>query len=163
MNKQEALQEIERLKKYVEDCDKAENEFMWRAEVGDDYWFVSNFREVECRRDLDLYLDKYLFATGNYFKTEKDAKEYLDYQFAIDRIRKYVKESGLWFRPIWGKSSVYEIRYDYTVKMWYVSTTNNYLIFHVLPYLKSLTDANKLIGDCEKDLDIIRKYKEKNI
>lgn len=51
----------------------------WRAEEDNEYYYIDS--EFSIRSDNDNYVisDNNKYMNGNYFKTEKEAKEYIEY------------------------------------------------------------------------------------
>lgn len=66
---EELGKEIERLEK---------NKGRWRAEKNEKYYYVDHFGDVNFMGEANDYFDDYRFKTRNYFKTEKEAQNYLD-------------------------------------------------------------------------------------
>lgn len=51
----------------------------WRAEYESLYYYITNFSEVTERIELYYYEDNIRYKNGNYFKTEQEAQEYMEY------------------------------------------------------------------------------------
>ena len=87
MNKLEELEkkykelgeEIERLK-----CKSAER---WRAECGENYYFIDDCGEVYPDEDEDLDSDDHRYLTGNYFKNEEEAEKVLNKILIYNKLR----------------------------------------------------------------------------
>ena len=128
----------------------------WRAEHGNKYYFFGS--NIWTWDDLGLDSDNFLYNSGNYFKTEKEAEEYKEYLLADRKIKDWILENDeegtdwknfnkLKFYPIinyeykkidWGNSSIYK--------------TNFYNV-------SSSELVQKLIKECEKELLIVFKIK----
>ena len=48
----------------------------WRAEEGETYWYVDAFGVIHDVTEYYNKVDNYLYNTGNYFQTRKQAEEY---------------------------------------------------------------------------------------
>lgn len=48
----------------------------WRAEKGEEYWFVDSDGQIVSSTDLGSSISDFRYNTGNYFFTEKEAKQY---------------------------------------------------------------------------------------
>ena len=71
-------------KALIEEKVKATNEKYgikrrWRAEYESLYYYITNFSEVTERIELYYYEDNIRYKNGNYFKTEQEAQEYMEY------------------------------------------------------------------------------------
>ena len=47
----------------------------WRAEKGGIYYYIRSCGRIVSSIDEHQYPDDYMYNTGNYFKTEEEAKE----------------------------------------------------------------------------------------
>ena len=56
----------------------------WRAKIGERYWFVRDDGQIFVAYELDTSVDDYRWRTGNYFKTENDAKKHRNYLEAFN-------------------------------------------------------------------------------
>jgi hypothetical protein len=59
------------LQKQLEKCGKR-----WRADEGEEYWFVNSGGDIEQYEEHRTYVDDYSYSTGNYFKTIPEAEAY---------------------------------------------------------------------------------------
>jgi hypothetical protein len=63
----------------------------WRAEFGNDYYCVTTLGHVCVNDERKNTYDNFLYQTGNYFKTEKEAKAYrqhlIDRQKVLDKMQ----------------------------------------------------------------------------
>ncbi len=48
----------------------------WRAEEGNIYYFISDVGEISVSTEYHVMFDNFRYNTGNYFSTEKEAKQY---------------------------------------------------------------------------------------
>lgn len=86
MNKQEILDEIAALKKQLNNLEKLYDSFnlpnkRWRAEKGNDYYFISTFDGAYLDREAATNSDDFHYAIGNYFRTKEQA------EFEIERLK----------------------------------------------------------------------------
>lgn len=51
----------------------------WRADYESLYYYIINFSEVIERTELYYHGDNIRYKNGNYFKTEQEAQEYMEY------------------------------------------------------------------------------------
>lgn len=51
----------------------------WRADYESLYYYIINFSEVIERTELYYHEDNIRYKNGNYFKTEQEAQEYMEY------------------------------------------------------------------------------------
>lgn len=51
---------------------------IWRAKFGQRYWTVSPFGNVQDYQESGMRFDDDLYATGNYWRTRKQARAYAD-------------------------------------------------------------------------------------
>lgn len=72
----EIKQELEVIK---EKLNKAINKpEMWRADMGEEYYYINAYFEVGCYNESYMSTDELLYSTGNYFQTREEAQKYAD-------------------------------------------------------------------------------------
>ncbi len=79
---------ITELKETAEELEKQPTEYKrWRAKsVGTYYFLAHNGSPRDCT-DSKAPIDNYLYNTGNYFKTEKEAEQHKAYLLALQTIK----------------------------------------------------------------------------
>lgn len=164
MNKQEALNKIKELQEYIEGLDKKQ-EYRPRVKKLNQYWYVDEQGDYNNQSEYWVEHDYWRYLTGNYFLTEEEAREYRNYLKALGEIRDYIKENDLWFKPDYACLSQYKyyIYYSHKLNMWDVSFFTNFHSLFSLPVFQSGGHAQQVIDNCLPQLEIIRKWHEKNL
>lgn len=67
--------EVEITEEQVKEIEKPKYK-RWRAEKGEEYYFLSDLGEILSAIDCRDKSDNFLYDIGNYFKTEEEAEEY---------------------------------------------------------------------------------------
>ncbi len=100
---------ITELKETAEELEKQPTEYKrWRAKsVGTYYFLAHNGSPRDCT-DSKAPIDNYLYNTGNYFKTEKEAEQHKAYLLALQTI----KDDAEGFAPDW-RSDKYHGYYNH--------------------------------------------------
>lgn len=123
----------------------------WRAEKGEDYWYVNDCGAIKYYHDYRDVVDNFRFTTGNYFKTKKEAKAYKEYLIARQVIlddtegRKWIKYEENW-------SCYYDHCSGYDVE--YCSE----LFVPGVIYFKSKDALEKSLEDHKAQWETVRKY-----
>jgi sugar-specific transcriptional regulator TrmB len=165
MNKQEIENKIKELQEELKRLEEG-NSFKWRAPYNDYFFYLNSFNDIINRSiDLDFGSDNTLFIAGNYFKTEELAKEYQEYLKALHRVKIYIKENDLWFRPDYDNDmqSKWLIGYQYKDKKYIVGLNYSVIADCILPVFKEKEHAEQVIDNCKQDLDIIFNWHKKNL
>lgn len=149
--------EIEITDEDYEEITRQRNSKDWMPKDGDEYWFVNSLGEKEQSTWVKRQADSHRLYTSNCFKTEAECDTYLEYLNALKAINKFKLENGLNWKPNWVN---HEDKYCIKVNMekvdWYVWVNENH--FNSLGYYKSQEDAQKVIDNCKKEIEIIAKY-----
>lgn len=130
----------------------------WRASFGGEYWFVDDGGRILPTRDLDSSVDDYRWRTGNYFKTENDAKLY----------RRYLEAFNLLLDDACGGNYVdggdnWVAYYDCDEKMnKYEYTDDSDFISMGGIWFQDISDLEKSLERHRGEWDIIRDYRRKN-
>lgn len=70
----------------------------WKPKEGEYYWYINTYRETHKGVWLDDNTDNWRYTTKNVFKTEQEAKEYLEYKIALLEAEKpFVEEEENYF------------------------------------------------------------------
>ncbi len=94
MNKQEALEKIEELKKFIENEYKQED---WKPEKGEDFFCITYYGDITTStwRGGDVFENMY--SLGNIYKTRQLAQLEVDKRKAYVKIQRYAKRvNGDW-------------------------------------------------------------------
>lgn len=69
----------------------------WRAEKNNKYWYVDKDGVVEAYTETFCDIDNFLFASGNYFKTDEEALKALNYILTRQRVKDAIADlNGNW-------------------------------------------------------------------
>lgn len=158
LTKQQALQKIEELKKYIEVEDKKESGY-WEPEDGEKYYWIDGYGQVECNEWNEWNgwaFGHGLLSIGNVFRTEEEAQRELDKLKALTKIRKYIAEHDMEFVPDWEDEEQRKlyICYDPVEKCfdWVWSSRTQYLAPF---FFASEKHAEQVIEDCEDELKVL--------
>ena len=97
----------------VDGLDSHTKQQPWRAEKCDNYWYVHMDGQANLRADIGTPQDDMMYAIGNYFKTEAEAKASSKYSIMNDP-NDY---SFSWDKSTWKDDENYEW-WDYSNKKW---------------------------------------------
>lgn len=136
----------------------------WRASGDEEYWYINSvgctFPSTDNRDDVD----NWSYLTGNYFRTNEEAKAYKSFLQAVGEIKAYIAENGVSFEVDWAdiRQEKYFIYFDniageFATAPWYSTHVPT-----LLPVLATTTHCEAVIRDCKKQLEIIRDYTIKN-
>lgn len=128
-----------------------------RPDVGEEYWFISAVGIVDATVWGYLQVDKDIWTAGNGFFTEEEAVKENNKRLAVQRIKDYILENDMYFEPDWNTSNQtkYGICYNYGDRKldWYV--VSELKRSDVLPYLATVEHWERVVTDCEEDLEIV--------
>jgi len=153
---QERLEELKNIK--IEE--KKNNK---RVAKGYAYYNVDSYGNVEKLNDRYDEGDNFRFYSGNYHFTEEEAEKALEKQLAFNRIMKYIHDNDLYFEPDWNNNID---RKWFIVKghTGYISNSRQSYFKTVcvnseddglkLPYFGTQLEAQHVIFNCSKDLEI---------
>lgn len=146
---------IELSEETKEQIKKACGQVKVRPEMGEEYWFLGDDYVDMHIWDNDE-MDNSCWSSGDGFFTEEEAKKELDKRLAIQRVKDYIKENGMYWEPNWN---------DCNEKYFFVSHSGETQLHHYcslkhyspIGYLKSKEDAEKVLEDNKEDLELIFK------
>lgn len=163
MNKQEALKKLEivekeakELKSYIENLDKKKG--YWKPENGERYWYIDSEEGLGTDTWTNDIIDVCRrLEMGNVFRTEEEALKQVELTKAIVRVRQYIAENCEEFEPDWSNCNQYkyEIYYDGISEKLDINSVRDYKSVSLLPFLGTKEDAQKVLDNCEKDLNLI--------
>lgn len=133
----------------------------FRAKKHEKYWFMSRNGMIDWGYEVNLATDNLLHLIGNYFATKEKAEEYKAYLEALGRVTHAVYEMNDGWEPDWSDivKRKWYIYFDNSKNTWGTDYNITYQYPLVIPYIKSVDLAKKLIKDHLTDLEVIRKYK----
>lgn len=145
---------IELSKEIKEQIKKACGQVKVRPEMEDEYWFVGNNYSHKYIWENDR-MDNKCWNSGNGFFTEEEAEKELAKRLAIQRVKDYIVENGMYWEPDWNNNG--------NEKCFFVSNrgetqiNNCFSLKHYSPigYLKSKEDAEKVLENNKEDLKLI--------
>lgn len=77
-NLEELKKKYEELGKEIERLENQKKNKRWRADETDRYFYISNNKEIVAAYETGDKIDNFRYKSRNYFKTEKEAQQYLD-------------------------------------------------------------------------------------
>lgn len=117
----------------------------WRAGVGEEYFYISEFCEIWHDEEGHSYGDSARFHIGNYFKTREEAQKALDWLKAFIILRDDTKG----FKPDWkNETGKYLVAHDSRIKKLWVYSDSRHQNGTI--YFKSREDAEASIEKHER-------------
>ena len=168
LTKQQALEKIKELEKYIEEIkEKEETKNIW--EITEDnfkeYWYINTGGAVSINKDIVWCSNYSEFENdrmnGNAFLTEEEAIKELEKRKAIQRVLKWKYENGLDFEPDWenNNENKYLLFYNYNSCSKKICSNVHFESKYYCPvgYFKTKKDVEKCIEECKEDLELIYK------
>ena len=161
LTKQQALEKIKELEKYIEEIkEKEETKNIW--EITEDnfkgYWYLGGNNIKSFYSYAAFEVDR---LVNNAFLTEKGARKELEKRKAIQRVLKWKHENGLDFEPDWenNNENKYLLFYNYNSCSKKICSNVHFESKYYCPvgYFKTKKDAEKCIEECKEDLELIYK------
>jgi len=123
------------------------------------YWFIDEVNKKQLSLWENDNIDNKRLKNHNVYLTEAECDKQIAKNKALNKIKTYIKDNFEEFVPDWEDEMEYKynLYYDYVVKEWYIYDNRYCRKLHLLPYLKSIEQAEQVIKDCEKELDILIK------
>jgi len=150
---------IELSEETKEQIKKACGQVKVRPKDKEDYFFLDS-EGIICETCWeDTYIDINTWNSGNVFFTKEEAKKELDKRQAIQRVKDYIKENGMYFETDWNDDNLkYNFYYFYyAVDKVAIDCWSKYKNYSPIGYLKSKEDAEKVLEDNKEDLELIYK------
>ncbi|MDY0143721.1 MAG: hypothetical protein RBR97_17690 [Bacteroidales bacterium] len=124
-----------------------------RPELGEeDFWIIATEGIVE-KLYYNTNEDVAVWNAGNGFFTKKEAEKELAKRQAIQRIKDYILENGMYWEPDWNDDNLkYNFYYEDKVEIDYGIQCKRY---SPIGYLESEEHAEKVLEDNKEDLEII--------
>lgn len=161
LTKQQALEKIKELEKYIEEIkEKEETKNIW--EITEDnfkgYWYLGGNNIKSFYSYAAFEVDR---LVNNAFLTEEEAIKELEKRKAIQRVLKWKYENGLNFKPDWenNNENKYLLFYNYNSFTKKLCSNVHFESKYYCPvgYFKTKKDVEKCIEECKEDLELIYK------
>ena len=118
----------------------------WNPKLGEKYWFVNYWGNVDCRTRDDLHIDTCNLRRGNIYPTEQECEKARDRELAEARLRRTST-----FKPdLKSGMYAYTVGYNFNHKRLYVTKLLGVTIGNPITY-KSLGEAEKSIEENRED------------
>lgn len=118
----------------------------WKPKLGEKYWFVNYWGNVDCRTRDDLHIDTCNLRRGNIYPTEQECEKARDRELAEARLRRTST-----FKPdLKSGMYAYTVGYDFKHKRLYVTKLVDVIIGNPITY-KSFEEAEKSIEENRED------------
>ena len=132
----------------------------WKPEKGEYYWFVGSWGDVSCDDWRGSSEDIFYLKSNNVFKTKGEAEAKLDYLNAVIAVNAKIRELNDGWTPDWMdySQSKNNIRYNYDVSEFFITSHWQETEFSILNFIKSKELAEQVIKECAKELEIIKNY-----
>ena len=154
ITKDQILENLDQVKKYISEIDNKP-----KIEKGTLYCFIDEVNKKQLSLWENDNIDNKRLKNHNVYLTEAECDKQIAKNKALNKIKTYIKDNFEEFVPDWEDEMEYKynLYYDYVVKEWYIYDNRYCRKLHLLPYLKSIEQAEQVIKDCEKELDILIK------
>jgi len=154
ITKDQILENLDQVKKYISEIDNKPN-----IEMETEYWYINEFIEKEYTSWDNYEYDKNTLKNHNLYLIEADCDKQIAKNKALNKIKTYLKDNFEEFLPDWEDEDEdkYNLYYDYEDEEWDYCSNGNFRELFLLPFLKSDEQAEQVIKDCKKELDILIK------
>lgn len=148
---------IELSEETKEQIKKACGQVKMRLNEGDKYWVLDSDGNIFEKKYMRIVgYDDGVWNSGNGFFTKEEAQKELAKRQAIQRVKDYIIENGMYWEPDWNSHNLKYNFYYYVDKV-AIDNWIEYKIYSPIGYLKSEEDAEKVLKDNKEDLEIIFK------
>lgn len=152
ITKQTILENLDQIKKYISEIESKKE-----MKIDTKYWIITSENTKEWYLWLDDRMDYDRLNNHNIYLNQDDCDKQIAKNEALNKIKTYIKDNFGEWTPDWNteEEKKFFIYYSYDSKQWRfdVRMTSNAL--YLLPVLKSQSQAEQLINDCEKELNIL--------
>lgn len=143
---------------WFEEIEEPTDSIHWKPKLGEKYWFVNYWGNVDCRTRDDLHIDTCNLRRGNVYLTEKECEKARDRELAEVRLRRTST-----FKPDFknnNASSGYVVGYDYLNKKFCIENVL-FRDYGEIVHYETKEDAEKSIKENERDWKIYFGIEEK--
>jgi hypothetical protein len=145
---------IELSEEIKEQIKKACGQVKLRPTMEEKYWAITGGEVGSFYFDGGL-IDNNIWNAGNGFFTKEEAQKELAKRQAIQRVKDYILENGMYWEPDWNDDNLkYNFYYEDKVEIDYGIQCKRY---SPIGYLESEEHAEKVLEDNKEDLEIIFK------
>jgi hypothetical protein len=130
-----------------------------RVKEGEEYWYVTASGTIQPATEDNHYVDDGCYALGNYHHTKQEAEAKRNYEIALTKVRRAIKERNGDWKIDWKASNFQKkffLHFDNVKNKYYISDTYDIGYTTPFPYMKSEEIAQSIIKDFKPELDIIR-------
>ena len=123
------------------------------------YWFIDEVNKKQLSLWENDNIDNKRLQNHNLYLIVEDCDKQIAKNEALNKIKTFIKDNFDTFVPDWEveDENKYSIYYDYEDEEWDYCSNGNFRELFLLPFLKSDEQAEQVIKDCEKELDILIK------
>ncbi|MDY0144207.1 MAG: hypothetical protein RBR97_20180 [Bacteroidales bacterium] len=146
---------IELSEETKEQIKKACGQVKLRPTMEEKYWAITGGEVGSFYFDGGL-IDNNIWNAGNGFFTKEEAQKELAKRQAIQRVKDYILENGMYYEPDWDNGNEKYFFASYRGKTQIHNFCSN-KCYSPIGYLKSNEDAEKVLEDNKEDLEIIFK------
>jgi len=154
ITKDQILENLDQVKKYISEIDNKP-----KIEKDTEHWLIDRYNEKTISFWDDEKWSIRLLKNHNVYLKEADCDKQIAKNEALNKIKTFIKDNFDTFVPDWEveDENKYSIYYDYKDEEWDYYFNDNFRELTLLPFLKSEKQAEQLIKDCRKELDILIK------
>jgi len=154
ITKEEILENLDQVKKYISEIDNKP-----KIEEGTKHWFIDGGNQKGYTFWNNDNFDKERLANHNVYLKEANCNKQVAKNEALNKIKTFIKDNFEEFVPDWEveDENKYSIYYDYKDEEWRIEYNRYCRELTLLPFLKSEKQAEQLVKDCKKELDILIK------
>ena len=154
ITKDQILENLDQVKKYISEIDNKP-----KIEKDTEHWLIDRYNEKTISFWDDEKWSIRLLKNHNVYLKEADCDKQIAKNEALNKIKTFIKDNFDTFVPDWEveDENKYSIYYDYKDEEWRIEYNRYCRELTLLPFLKSEKQAEQLIKDCRKELDILIK------
>jgi len=154
ITKEEILENLDQVKKYISEIDNKP-----KTEERTKYWFIDEVNKKQLSLWENDNIDNKRLQNHNLYLIVEDCDKQIAKNEALNKIKTFIKDNFDTFVPDWEveDENKYSIYYDYKDEEWDYYFNDNFRELTLLPFLKSEKQAEQLVKDCKKELDILIK------
>lgn len=121
--------------------------------LGKEIFYINSKGVIVKKQGLDSNHDKSRLSIGNIFSSQSEAETELAKRKALATIKQFMKREGIGKKFANGQKQ-YTI--EYMVNHYHIENLEARYTFNLIGYFETAEDAQKVIDNCKKELDILR-------